>query len=84
MICMQLYTKERESSPGASAATSICMRNFNFQGSASEDCLEAKVPFQNSPLFLPDRNSIGTYRREHSSSLIKRTQFIILLLTHIL
>ena len=67
MVCMQLYAKERESSPGASAAASIYTRNFNFQGSASENCLEAKVPFQNSPLFLPNRNSIGTYRREHIS-----------------
>ncbi|KAM0943790.1 putative ribonuclease D [Dioscorea sansibarensis] len=42
MVCMQLYAKERESSPGASAAASIYTRNFNFQGSASENCLEAK------------------------------------------
>ncbi|KAJ0966169.1 hypothetical protein J5N97_027307 [Dioscorea zingiberensis] len=42
MVCMQLYTKERESSPGASAAASIYSRNFNFQGSASEKCFEAK------------------------------------------
>ena len=31
MICLQLYTKETEGSPGESAASSICYRHLNSQ-----------------------------------------------------
>ncbi|XP_073005732.1 protein RRP6-like 3 isoform X2 [Typha latifolia] len=42
MVCMQLYMKEIESTPGASAATSILSRNLQVQGFDSSRICELK------------------------------------------
>lgn len=42
MVCLQLYIKEIESSPGASAAASIYSRNFNLQGITLSKSCETK------------------------------------------
>ncbi|KAJ8513150.1 hypothetical protein OPV22_003584 [Ensete ventricosum] len=42
MVCMQLYAKEVESTPGASASASILSRNLNIEGITSWRRLEMK------------------------------------------
>lgn len=42
--CLQLFTKDIESCPGESAASSIIKRHFNDRGSAASTC-HAKVCF---------------------------------------
>lgn len=43
MVCMQLYAKETESSPGASAAASIYSRNLHVQEFTPSKISEIKV-----------------------------------------
>ncbi|WOL08050.1 hypothetical protein Cni_G16802 [Canna indica] len=42
MVCLQLYVKDVESTPGASAASSIFSRNLNLEGGTSWKSSEAK------------------------------------------
>ncbi|KAJ4976897.1 hypothetical protein NE237_002003 [Protea cynaroides] len=42
MVCLQLYAKEIETSPGNSSASSIFSRHFKIQGSVSSKCHEPK------------------------------------------
>ncbi|KAG6498249.1 hypothetical protein ZIOFF_046161 [Zingiber officinale] len=42
-VCLQLYVKEVESTPGASAASSILSRNMNIVGLTSSKNLETKM-----------------------------------------
>ncbi|XP_031391187.1 protein RRP6-like 3 isoform X2 [Punica granatum] len=41
-ICLQLYTKDIEASPGEAAASSLISRHLNGQGSASSDALDTQ------------------------------------------
>ncbi|OWM79821.1 hypothetical protein CDL15_Pgr023233 [Punica granatum] len=42
-ICLQLYTKDIEASPGEAAASSLISRHLNGQGSASSDALDTQA-----------------------------------------
>lgn len=48
MVCMQLYVKDNESTPGASAAASIFSRYMNVQGFESLKLGESKVYLRSS------------------------------------
>lgn len=52
MVCMQLYVKDNESTPGASAAASIFSRYMNVQGFESLKLGESKVYLRSSILLF--------------------------------
>ncbi|ONM57686.1 Polynucleotidyl transferase ribonuclease H fold protein with HRDC domain [Zea mays] len=57
MVCMQLYSKEIESPPGASSATSILSRNLQTHGFDSKKSSEVKARMHDESLryVLPDQ-----------------------------